>query len=165
MDSRLINKILKEDSFTSIVFKGVYSIDTIPSKINDNHFAIVVNSDIQGNPGLHWIALYASPTHLIYFDSLGPTLINNSYLTNFILSHSKNRKFMFSLQPVQCFISSTCGYYVLSFILYMARGYTLRYFENLFNDADLLENDRTVCTLLTRKYKDIMDKADCGIAI
>jgi hypothetical protein len=165
MDGGLISKILKEDPFASNIFEGIYTIDTLPPKIKKPYYAIVVNSDILGNPGLHWVALYGTPTHLIYYDSLGPTLINNPHLINFIVKHSEKKKFVLSLQPTQSIVSTTCGFYVLTFILYMARGYTLCYFETLFDYVDLLKNDRTVCMLLMRKYKDIMRNANCGITI
>ena len=50
-------------------FNVVYSRDNLPDKIKDATY--VINLDEYSNIRSHWIALYASNSNGIYFDSLG----------------------------------------------------------------------------------------------
>ena len=59
-------------------FKGVFLLDTLPTKPNKKECGIV-NFDKSGGSGTHWVAWYKNDKNKIYFDSYGvqpPTEVN-----------------------------------------------------------------------------------------
>lgn len=70
MDGESIHNILSKNPVTSFNFKGVYSVDTIPS-LGENQ-AIIVNTDESTKPGSHWLAFHMDGRKkLEFFDSYG----------------------------------------------------------------------------------------------
>ena len=68
-------------------FRGVYLMDTMPSKPNKNECGIL-NLDSSGGPGTHWIAWYKNGKNKIYFDSYGiqpPKEIINIWVRGLII--------------------------------------------------------------------------------
>ena len=51
-------------------FRGVYLMDTLPSKPNNRECGIL-NLDSSDGPGTHWVAWYKNGNNKIYFDSYG----------------------------------------------------------------------------------------------
>ena len=51
-------------------FRGVYLMDTLPSKPNKKECGIL-NLDSSDGPGTHWVAWYKNGNNKIYFDSYG----------------------------------------------------------------------------------------------
>jgi hypothetical protein len=71
MNSLEIFKILQNNRFTKNYFKGVYPSNKIPP-CNQYPCALVVNTDPIGQPGTHWVAIYAvNQSSVEYFDSFG----------------------------------------------------------------------------------------------
>jgi hypothetical protein len=163
MNSSVIKQILSEDPFTKSFFEGVYSIDNLPSKINKDKYAVVINSDVESGKGLHWVCVYCTPTKLIYFDSLGPTLLASPHFAKFLLKHSENKTIIYSNQALQHVLATTCGFYVIIFILFLCKNYSLNFFESLFNVADPLNNDNTICSLINARYPELLGNSNCGI--
>ena len=50
-------------------FKGVFSRNNLPKKINDG--ACAINLDEYADVGTHWIALFCNRNEIVYFDSFG----------------------------------------------------------------------------------------------
>ena len=64
-------------------FQGVFSADTIPTKINNKSF-IICNTDIKNGSGKHWYCVIKlQPSILECFDSLG--IANEK--KNFLITH------------------------------------------------------------------------------
>ena len=73
-------------------FQGVFSADTIPSKINNKSF-LICNTDIKNGSGKHWYCvLKFAPSILECFDSLG---IDDQKKTFFVLVRKTNKKLLF----------------------------------------------------------------------
>ena len=97
-------------------FVGVFSADTIPSKIKLKSF-LVCNTDIQQGSGKHWYCIVKiNATTLECFDSLGIDNEKKIFLKS-SLHHKNIKKIKFNVTPVQSSISDTCGLFVLYFII------------------------------------------------
>ena len=95
---------------------GIFSADTLPQKLKKNHF-IICNTDISSGPGKHWycVVKLAQDT-LELFDSLGIDEPKRA----FIASHFRQRgiyKIKFNVTAVQSDLTSTCGRFVLYFLV------------------------------------------------
>lgn len=72
MNGSQIKKILYTDAATNQCFIGVFPSDIIPHYNNTYPAACVINTDTDGGPGEHWIAVYiTSPEEVEFFDSFG----------------------------------------------------------------------------------------------
>ena len=71
MDSRTIEKLLLKDPHTQLLFRGVYSSDTLPPDAEEGLY--IVNEAKSHEPGTHWISLHITPKKRknVYFDSYG----------------------------------------------------------------------------------------------
>ncbi|GBN88411.1 hypothetical protein AVEN_170569-1 [Araneus ventricosus] len=69
MNGNEIHFILSRDPYTSPLFRGVFSSDTIPMLKEKS--AIVVNADKSSEPGSHWLAFYQEADDIDFFDSYG----------------------------------------------------------------------------------------------
>jgi hypothetical protein len=54
-------------------FRGVFTKDTLPSKINKIECGIL-NLDISKNNGTHWVCYYKTNEKCYYFDSFGSAI-------------------------------------------------------------------------------------------
>src|SRR5687768_8702277 len=129
MTNLYIEKILLSNSRTRKVYGGTWSADTIPP-IKIYPTALVINEDLEGNPGTHWVAIFAkSPRTIFYFDSFAgnPKPLIQKYLKKF-------RRVEYSKQGFQGIDSSVCGAYVIFFIYMCARGFSLRQIEKILSD-------------------------------
>ena len=79
MNTSQIYHALETNPITAETFQGVYSSDTVPKFINFPT-GCVVNTDPQGKPGTHWVALYQEQEGVIEtFDSFGKDLFSYSH--------------------------------------------------------------------------------------
>lgn len=136
MNTRQLEKALKNHRDVRPYFKGVYACDRLPRTIPKRSPAVLVaNTDPSSLPGKHWVAYYfTSGDTVYYFDSSGLPPYNSSLQK--LLRQRKRR----------CLVGrriqgrdQTCGYYCLYFILAMIRGYSFECFGD-----DLNANDRLV---------------------
>lgn len=51
-------------------FRGVFMLNTLPSKVRKSECGIV-NLDVSSGPGTHWVAYYKINNKVDYFDSFG----------------------------------------------------------------------------------------------
>lgn len=91
-------------------FKGVLSIDQIPSKLEVNSFAIL-NNKPQGHPGEHWFGIYMNHSCLELFDSL---VAPESVVKKFRKLHPIVET---NLKPLMPRTSKMCGQFVTYFII------------------------------------------------
>jgi hypothetical protein len=119
---------------------GVYAADKLPSRYS-KPAALIANTDEQGKPGTHWVAIYIPKSGKSeYFDSYGlPPFVKHHILFLNKVTWTHNRKEMQSLT------SNVCGNYCLMYLASRMNGHTLKDFQNLFT-ADLNANDIQVLT-------------------
>lgn len=109
------DKICKNaDEATLKAFDNVYSLDTLPSRITHYPIFIVLNTHPQNLQGEHWKVIYIGKDRRgELFDSLG--LTPNIPTQQWLRKHT--RQYQRSKRMLQHPLSTTCGAYVLYFIL------------------------------------------------
>ncbi|GBN25123.1 hypothetical protein AVEN_200179-1 [Araneus ventricosus] len=119
------------------VFQGVFPADNIP--LLTGKAAIIVNTDVSGGHGKHWVALFMESDKLDFFDSFGKSpdeFLNGSFHTSCFAEKFPNTTY----NPIkfQSRESLVCGYYSIYFILQRYQGYN-------FNDIlkILMEHEDT----------------------
>ena len=110
-------------------FRGVYSIDTLPT---NGRGLMVVNTDPSDRPGTHWIAIYVDSEGIRgeYFDSLGrePHAIFRRYL-------QKNcEDWIYNERQIQSVASRFCGHYCVYYCTLRCHGVDLRRIVSHFTD-------------------------------
>lgn len=116
MDGSEFSPIFQQFPSIFSLFKGVYSIDTVPKSLRKFEF-LIVNTSVSGSRGVHWFCLFKSErTVLECFDSLG---FDQEKKTNLLeacnIRGIQNLKI--NLTQVQQSTSNTCGKYCIFFIL------------------------------------------------
>ena len=99
-------------------FRGVFSRDDLPSKINEPEVGII-NLDSKIGPGTHWVCYRNDEEDLCeYFDSFGLLMPNDvlKYL------QSSNEKIIYSIDEIQERDSVLCGYWCLYYLLERQNG-------------------------------------------
>ena len=104
---------------------------------------LIVNTDIRGNRGIHWITIRISQSHVELFDSLG--LIHHNRLPidilAFIQRFAVSRTFIFN-KPIQPRNSIFCGFYSI-FYVFVRHYCSFKTIESFFS-RKLLENDAII---------------------
>jgi hypothetical protein len=68
MSNMEIRKVLRTDKDCKIYFRGVFAADTLPKKVCIP-CTLVVNTDVAGKPGQHWVAIFITKKRQgFYFD-------------------------------------------------------------------------------------------------
>ena len=147
MNTKEIENILLSCKLTAAYFKGVFSLNKIPTRFS-TPAALVINSHPQAFPGEHWLALFIqekqtpfSNSTIEFFDSYGvdfqfyqmpPHIVRDIHIQN------KN--------VIQDLNKSTCGEHVIYFIYHRCLGLSLdeivknHYSENLTLNDSLASN-------------------------
>ena len=120
MDTDTLNRLLQKCLVTRRYYWGCYPANRIP-RPHQTPASIVVNEDVAGEPGSHWIGLFLrSPTHIYYFDSYG--MPPNEHISKYLLDFPKISKNDHIFQDID---SNVCGHYVIYFIYFASLGYTM----------------------------------------
>ena len=102
---------------------GIYSKDQIPKELSNGGYIINLQDLYdketgEKNEGTHWTGLYVFKNNqAIYFDSFGfppPNIIVQ-------LLKKQNIKCQINLKEIQNINSSTCGKYVIAFLIYVSK--------------------------------------------
>ena len=131
-------------------FAGCFARDELRS-LSLTYFPIylIVNTDIRGNRGKHWIAIGVSNDHVELFDSLG--LIHKNRLPIDILAFiqrlSVSRKFVFN-KPIQSADSVLCGFYSM-FYVFLRQYCSFKIIQSFFG-SNLSGNDRVIKSFFYR---------------
>lgn len=113
-------------------FDGVYSADNIPRNIRKDHF-IVCNTDVSSGPGKHWYCILKSEANTLEcFDSLGIDQAKKQFLKN-SCHFPSIKKIRFNLTAVQSSDSSSCGLFVLYFLIHRFHNKDMSY-DDLLNE-------------------------------
>ena len=133
-------------------FLGVFSCNMHPKIKNNNNFSIIFNESKNDEEGTHFVCLHANKNVLYYFDSLG-LKCENEYIKEFL--NSTQRDVIEIGKQIQSFESIFCGYFCLSFILYMSVNSksSIQNYLNLFSVNNLKLNDKIVVELILELLK------------
>lgn len=102
---------------TKTEFLGVFARDRLPT-VTSYPSCFVANTDVAGQPGMHWVAFYVEhPTHMEFFDSYGNHPSFYDFDTRSLI-HYNTMQF-------QALDSAVCGHYCIYFLHHRARRMTL----------------------------------------
>ena len=136
MDTLLIEKLLKNFK----CFKGVYSLDMLPSTLNPP-INIIINTDPSYMPGEHWVSIHISEDGFgEYFDSFGipPLKIE---IFNY-LEKMCEKGWTYNKVALQHVTSDTCGHYCVLNIIFRCQNLSLQNFISKFNSNTLRNDER-----------------------
>ena len=88
----------------------VYMKDELPLTLKRGFYVINLQSSTVGS-GTHWTALYYNSKHSYYFDPFG-------FIAPTEVEHKLN-EYTFNNKQIQNLKSTACGYYCVSFIIFM----------------------------------------------
>lgn len=143
MNTVEINKILARVPF----FGGTYPRDSIP-QTKTRPIAFVVNTDSKKFEGEHWLGILLLPDGTgEYFDPFGfPPL--HTQLNNYMTINC-TRGFQYNSRTIQNPISSSCGLFVIDFIVSRYKRDTFKQFLNHYS-TDVEENEYVLTNRLEK---------------
>ena len=131
-------------------FYGTVPCDRLPDEPDPKGPAsYIVNTDPQGHPGRHWIALWTYNGVCEIMDSY--TLPLDSYLTTLPLQAWLGRHWKYVVrngQSLQSLYSQSCGDYALFYLIDRSEGKSMTEFLNRFDKRDYVHNDHKVGQML-----------------
>lgn len=134
MNGSTIERLLSENSVTNRYFYGVFAANKLPIPL-DHVFSLIVNLDKSGEPGSHWVAIFAKGVTAFYFDSLGlpphVDTIRDWLQRNFL-------KVFWNPIQHQRGDTSHCGGFAIYFVHNMSLGKT---FSDVVSVFKMLNND------------------------
>lgn len=157
MNTLEIRRILSNNRLTKRCFRGVYSADMIPNRVNNKPASYVINTDPSYAPGTHWVAVHLpSRGPAEFFDSFGRAPFIKSFAT-FIANNSKGH--IHNKVELQDRTSFMCGKYCCLYLLDRCSGKSMKHFVNRFI-ANMPEvNDRIANFLFKKQFKKKKKKA------
>lgn len=131
------------------IFRGVYASDTLPVHVGRFPSAYVSNTDPINDEGSHWVAFwFQSPTESEFYDSFGK--LPEDYSTQLREFIDRNAlTCLYNNIQVQPRFTSTCGYHVLFYLYYRAKGYSMK---NILNKLDEMISDEHVRDFIVGTY-------------
>jgi hypothetical protein len=145
LKSSQILRALKQHPWTRDYVLGVFPCNRLPTN-PPLPSCLVVNSDPEGEPGSHWLAIYLSGDGVIdYFDSYGlepsvPAIV--SWIRANSTGVNCNRV------TVQSLMSATCGQHCIYFLLFRCRGLPMYRITNC--NTSSFVNDAYVCAYVNK---------------
>lgn len=133
-------------------FRGVFSRDTLPHRVERYPCVYVVNTDVSYRPGQHWVAIILrNSSYGVFFDSFGRTPEEWGREFKDFMDFHVYRYDHFDVQ-IQSIDSSYCGLFVLAFIfLTVCASLSMDQFKSLF-DANVYKNDEIVYSFVCHYF-------------
>ena len=117
--------------------------DELPKRVQDGNYIINLQSskapDGEYNPGTHWLSMKIKGKAACFFDSFGAPCPQE--VTDFVKKR-KGSRLAFNNWDVQDLKSENCGFFALSFLIYMDRNSQMDIYT-AFNDYVNLYGDNT----------------------
>ena len=134
---------LEGDAYSKRVFRGVFPRDVLASIDVDVYRsnAYVINTAKHNEAGEHWVVVWINGGHGEYFDSYGMDILHHD-IENFLRKHCQH--YNYNKRTIQGVLSTTCGYYVIYYVMMKARGFSLDKLLYPFHPFKYYENDRKV---------------------
>ena len=131
-----------DDPWLERVFRGVVLADRLPQYPSQiTRATYIVNTDPEGEPGRHWLAISTENDVCKVLDSYGLPL--TTYGAPDLLEWLDRRPHLLrSEQTLEALNSTACGHYALMFSKDRARGDSMLQFVQKFSLIDLVANDR-----------------------
>ena len=148
LSTQELNALADQDPSLKKVFEGTGPCDGLPRRPKKKA-CYIVNTDPEGKPGEHWIALWLENNVCEVMDSYGLPLEWYPYtqpLIDWITQHWKH--WVHNGTTLQGLHSYACGHYCLTHLKLKARGGSLQDFLALFSDHDYVQNDEKVASML-----------------
>lgn len=153
MNNREITRVLAQHPTARRVFRGVYPRDRLPRhRLSKNHHhAFVINTAPAGHRGEHWVGVWLDARTRIaeYFDSYGLPPRHHD-IQDFLLKNCTYYKY--NDHVLQDALSSTCGLYVMYFIIRKSYGDSLPRALSIFSANSPATNDRKVIQKFRRQF-------------
>ena len=145
LTDRDLRQLARTDPVLKRVFVGVFPENRLPSKPTKTRRAgYIVNTDPEGEPGKHWLALWTDGVSCEVFDSYGLPLdvYGVPHILAWIEKHWPHaRRCDRTLQAMN---SRACGHYCLLYLQAKVRGQALEDFLDSFSPYDYVTNDHLV---------------------
>ena len=132
----------------NVPLHGIYMKDMLPNKIQNGNYIINLESSYNGrNNGTHWTCLIVNNKECLFYDPYGapPSL----EIRHFVRKR-RNAHLGFNNWVVQDLKSENCGYFVLSFLIYICRSfnnvyvaanhYLNQFVDNTHHNDDILKS-------------------------
>ena len=136
--------LVLDDPWLKRVFQGVIRSDHLPRHPSrTTRAAYIVNTDLTGEPGRHWLGLWKENEVCEVLDSysLPLTTYDAPDLMDWL---DQPPHWIRSERTLQALNSAACGYYALMFVKDRVRGHSMLQFVQSFSPVDLVTNDRRV---------------------
>ena len=147
MNTHQIIQLLANDRVTRERFRGVFPSNKIPETVFRRPYCVIFNTAPAPVSG-HWVALYVDLDGKGYYlDSYGYT--PRKIFTRFFKKNCS--EIMYNQRRLQGFLTTTCGYYCIVFLIWMCRGGSMAKFLKQFTD-NLMLNDHSVTHSINRLY-------------
>ena len=144
MNGFTIDKILRRHKDTMPYFKGVFSSNACPDKI-ERGSCYIINTDPMPYPGRHWVCIYAPLEHgpVDYYDSYGrpPTTIPG------IAKFLRTQNVVHNTRQIQSLYSDVCGHHCIYFLIERCKGRSMKDIVDRFTD-DPRRNDKYVSRII-----------------
>ena len=131
-------------------FYGTLPCDRLPrSPDKKGPVAYIVNTDREGQPGRHWLALWTCDDECEILDSYALPL--ETYQTTRPLQAWLDRHWKIVIQnsrSLQSLFSQSCGDYALFFLIDRSQGKSMNEFVKRFDKHDYVHNDHKVGQML-----------------
>lgn len=135
LSSSQIECNLRSHPVTRPYFEGVFALDQLPTFYLTHRPSLVVcNTAYSKSAGEHWVCFFLSSNDVDYFDSYGCPP-SNSALTQFIAQNGGSGR-RFNTTCLQSVTASTCGKYVVTYLLFRSLGLSHEMSVNEFKGGD-----------------------------
>jgi hypothetical protein len=153
MNGYQLESVLEKDDTVMNKYGGIYPSTILPKRRFSKPRFFIANRDGLGQPGSHWTAFYfprRGPAE--FFDSGGkaPSTVNRNF-TKFLKRHSKN--YVYNNQRLQSSGSSTCGPFVLYYVMHRSHNVPMRKIIEKFDRTNYVENDKRINEWIEKVYK------------
>ena len=148
MDSEELSSIIAKDKTVQYQFRGVYSADNLPERLQKGQ-NLIFNCCDSNLPGKHWLSLYQNSDDVLeIFDSFGKP--PSAYKMNDKLPASS--VYIYNRKQLQGWSSAVCGVYCLFYLYYKARDFPVDKIINSGFSNDYNQNDCNVVEYVKDLY-------------
>lgn len=132
LDANQIQDNLSRNPFTCKYFEGVFPLDRLPTHYMTHRPSLVVcNTAYHKSPGEHWVGFFLNDKDVEFFDSYGCPP-SNTYFAKFIeINGGDGTKY--NTHCLQGLGATTCGKYVLTYLLCRVMGISLAMYLEEFS--------------------------------
>lgn len=140
MNTIQLHNITSLDSKLKESVKGVFASNQLPPRVFTYPSAYIINTHPSYMPGEHWICIwFDNNTDGDFFYSFGNTPLSfDDDIAYFLFDNCSN--YVYNNRAIQQYKSSTCGYYVLFYLLMKSRGQRMEDIISIFG-GDKQTND------------------------